>query len=472
MKDRITILFFLICLNTLLTAQIYYKVERMPFNTSNSEMGPVIYKNGLIFSSNRKNDVVIVVTDQSGSFLYNLYFAEKKSENKWSKPGLFSKNLIQKYNEGSVSVTADGKTVFFTATTNASKSIGDKLTGDTLTNGIFIGTKGNDDWTSIVEFPYNNKGYDVGYPCISEDGNKLYFSSRNPDGHGGYDIYCSEKSGNTWQTPVNLGNEINSAENEVFPYIFHDDRLYFASRGHGGHGGLDLFYSDLIDGKWARPVNLPEPFNSTFDDFAFVSNTLMDTGYFVSNRKGNDDIFRFESTLPVFVNCNPQVNEEFCYHFEEAKTINLDSTTLKYEWDLGDSTKIQQVIADHCYKEPGYYMIQLNFIDTLTGTITKNAASYDLLIERIEQPFITSVDTGYVDQEIDIDAVNSNIKKFTIQNYYWDFGDGDLETGSKLLHKYVKQGEYIIRLGVTGNESDNSQKACVTKKIVILRKKE
>jgi hypothetical protein len=381
-------------------------------------------------------------------------------------------DLLERYNLGSASISPDGNKIYYTATTNAVKGIGDKLTIDTLTNGIFIGTLTAGDWTSIEEFPYNNPGYDVGYPCISSDGKKLFFASRNPAGFGGYDIYYSVKTGNKWNTPVNLGPEINTAENEVFPYIFHDNRLYFASRGHQGQGGLDLFYSEYMDGSWGHPVNLPEPFNSRFDDFAFVSNTIMDTGFFVSNRKGSDDIFRFVSTIPIFTECPSQIIEDFCYHFEEGKTIDLDTTTLKYEWDLGDGTKIQEFAADHCYKEPGYYLVQLNFIDTLTGIINKNMASYDLLIERAEQAFITSADTGNIDMEIQFDALNSNIKKFTVQNYYWDFGDGNLGTGSKIVHKFTKAGDYIIRLGLTGNESDSQQKACVTKKIVIVQIKE
>jgi hypothetical protein len=468
MKYNPFIVFFLLFLSTFLSAQVFYKVERMPFNSSNNEMAPVIYKNGLIFSSDRKNEVVIVVVDGSGKFLYNLYSTEKSKQNNWSKPEIFSKNLMDRFNEGSISVSADGNTIYFTATTNTVKGIGDKLTTDTLTNGIFIAVHGKDDWSSIVEFPYNSAAYDVGYPCISSDGKTLFFASRNPDGLGGYDIYYSEKKDGKWNVPVNLGPVINTKENEVFPFVFNNNRLYFSSRGHESLGGLDLFYSDFVEGAWTRPVNLPEPFNSKFDDFAFVSNSLMDTGYFTTNRKGNDDIFRFVSTFPVFPDCPLQVNEEFCYHFEEAKTIDLDTTTLKYEWDLGDGTKIQEFAADHCYKDPGFYSIQLNFIDTLTGDITKNAASYDLLIERMEQAFITTVDTGFVNQEIQFDAVNSNIKKFTIQNYYWDFNDGSMGTGEKI----TRTGEYIIKLGVTGNESDPGQKACVTKKIVIGLRKE
>jgi len=456
----------------MLKAQTFYEAERLPFNTSYNEMAPVIYNNGLIFSSDRKNNVVVITVDLSGNYLYNLYFAEKKSEKNWSKANLLSKNLLNRYNQSTVSVTSDGKTLFYTATSNATEKMGDRLTTDTLTNGIFIATLNGSDWGSVIEFSHNNAAYDVGYPCITSDGKRLYFAARNPSGFGGYDLYYSDKKVNNWESPVNLGANINTSENEVFPFIFNDKRLYFASRGHGGQGGIDIFYSDYLNDEWTKPVNMPEPFNSRFDDFGLVSTPLMDTGYFTTNRKGSDDIFRFVSTFPIFTDCKPQVNEEFCYYFEEAGTINLDTTTLKYEWDLGDGTKVQEVTTEHCYKEPGFYLIQLNVIDTLTGTINKNEASYDLLVERMEQPFVTSADTGVVDQIIQLNASNTIIRKFTVQNYYWDFGDGSIGTGITTSHKYSKPGIYLIKLGVTGNLGDTNEKACATKQIVIISKRE
>lgn len=459
-------------LHNLLSAQTYFEAERLPFNTSYNEMAPVIYNNGLIFSSDRKNEFVIVTVDLSGNYLYNLYFAEKKSGKNWSRSSLFSKNLLDRYNQSAVSITADGKTLFYTATVNATEKMGDRLTTDTLTNGIFIATLNGDSWGSVIQFSNNNAGYDVGYPCITPDGKRLYFASRNPSGYGGYDLYYSDKTDNMWDSPVNLGSTINTAENEVFPFIFNNNRLYFASRGHGGFGGIDIFYSDYQNGEWKRPVGMPEPFNSESDDFGFVSTPLMDTGYFTTNRRGSDDIYRFVSTFPIFTECTTQVNEEFCYFFEEAGTISLDTTTLKYEWDLGDGTKVQEISTEHCYKEPGFYFIQLNVIDTLTGTISKNEASYDLTVERMEQPFVTSIDTGFVDQDIQFDASMTNIRKFTVQNYYWDFGDGSVGNGLKISHKYSKPGNYLIKLGVTGNVGDGSQMACSTKQIVIILKRE
>lgn len=458
-------------LQNLLTAQTYYEVERLPVNTSFNEMAPFIYKNGIIFSSDRKNDIVLVTVDLQGNYLYNLYFTEKKSNRNWTRANILSKELINRYNQSSASITADGSTLYYTATTSATEKIGDRLK-DTLTNGIFIASLNAGEWGSVTEFPYNNPAYDVGTPCITPDGKRLYFASRNPSGFGGYDIYFSDKNSNNWSFPVNLGPNINTSENEVYPFIFDNNRLYFSSRGHKGKGGMDILFSDYVGDEWTRAIVMPEPFNSEFDDFTFVANASMDTGYFTSNRTGSDDIFRFVSTIPSFTDCKPQVIEEFCYYFEETGTINLDTTTLEYEWDLGDGTKIKATTTEHCYKEPGFYLIQLNVIDTLTGTVTRNETSYDLQIDRMEQTFILSADTAVINEPIEFNASMTNIKKFDVLNYYWDFGDGSFGTGIQNLHKYSKPGKYTVKLGVTGDVTNTDQKACVTKLIVIQKKME
>ena len=151
--------------------------------------------------------------------------------------------------------------------------------------------------------------------------------------------------------------------------------------------------------------------------------------------------------------------------------MNLDTTSLKYEWDFGDGNKIQEVKAEHCYAKPGYYLIRLNVIDTLTREVAYNQAAYDLNVEKAEQPYIIAPDTGFVSSELMFDASASNILKFKIQNYYWDFGDGTAGTDVKMKHSYLKIGTYNIRLGVTGLASDkknSAQKACVNKRIVII----
>lgn len=453
-------------------AQDYYDIKRMPFNTSsNSEMAPAFYKNGLVFSSNRKNNIILVTTDQNGNFLYNLYFVELKPNDKWTKPELLSKSLVTRFNESSASVSQDYKQLFYTSNNAVEgKNIIPQLK-DTLKNGIFIASWGSDDWNYKEAFQFNSKDYDVAYPFITSDGKRLYFSARKPGGYGEFDIYYSDNNNNSWTEPVNLGPKINSSGSEVYPFLHKNNRLYFASNGHGGEGGLDIFYSELINGEWQQPVDMKPPFNSKYDDFALIVNNDFDTGFFTSNRRGTDDIYRFASTIPTFNDCADQVEEKFCYEFYEAGTVNLNTTSLKYEWDLGDGTKIRQEKVEHCYASPGYYLIRLNVIDTLTGETAYNQAAYDLNAERIEQPYISATDTGFVNSEISFDGSKSNIVKFKIQNYYWDFGDGTVGTNLKTSHNYLRGGTYSVRLGVTGLEQGKKgplQKACVRKSIIII----
>lgn len=474
MRLLTTILFisFFILIQSV-NAQVFFRVNRLSINTHTySEMSPVVFENGILFSSNRKNDVIVVTVDQEGEYLYNLYFSEKKGERNWSRPELFNRENVSRYHQSSASISSDGKTMYYTSTINASDKIGDKAGGDTL-NGILISTRSNKSWLPAKKFHYNSDEFNVGFPCISSDGNRLYFSAQNPDGFGGYDIYYSDKSGNRWNAPVNAGNKINTSGNEIFPFIFNNSRLYFSSDGHIGKGKIDIYYSDLFNNEWLEVVNMPRPFNSRSDDFAFVATAEMDTGYFTTNRKGTDDIYQFVSTFPGFTECPEQIAETFCYEFYESGLAELDTTSLKYEWDFGDGTLIRNTKVIHCFEDPGYYFVQLNVIDTLTGEVSGNEAAYDLYIEKLQQAYMLIPDTASVNENIFFDASQSHITKFTIEKYYWDFGDGAMAKDVDAEHSYTKPGVYTVRLGLTGenkDEPDKILKACSNKRIVILKK--
>jgi hypothetical protein len=134
--------------------------------------------------------------------------------------------------------------------------------------------------------------------------------------------------------------------------------------------------------------------------------------------------------------------------------MDLDTTSLKYEWDFGDGNKVRNIQAEHCYEDVGFYMVSLNVIDTLTGEVYFSEATYDLLIEKLEQPYITSVDTVRVNERFDLDGNLSVIRSFEPKDYFWDFGDGNIETGIEATHTYTSPGEYYIRLGITDGESE------------------
>ena len=143
----------------------------------------------------------------------------------------------------------------------------------------------------------------MGHPSLTKDGKTLYFASDKPGGYGGVDLYVSNREiGGTWGTPVNLGPKINTSGDDMFPYIADDGTLYFASNGHTGLGGLDVYSTTSIKTgnkltTWTEPENLGYPINTNSDDFGYIINKDNKNGYFVSNRaggKGDDDIYSFQ----------------------------------------------------------------------------------------------------------------------------------------------------------------------------------
>jgi hypothetical protein len=472
MKNIIYISLFFLTIS--LSAQQHYKTRRLPFNNSeSSEMAPVIYKNGIVFSSDKKNAVLVVTTDQLNNYPYNLYFIEKKGK-KWGSPTLLSPSLTSRLSESSASFSIDFATMFITRSQLATASLSQMQRADTIRLGIYECSPSGKDWKISKAFYFNDAEYDIAFPSLSADKQYLYFSSKDPSGYGGYDIYVSEKRGASWSDPENLGIIINTPENEVFPFMHESGRLYFSSRGHEGQGNLDIFYTEKRNGEWIEPINLPYPFNTRADDFGFVQTAKMDTGYFVTNKRGSDDIYMFTSAFPVFSECPFQVDEDFCYFFSETGSLDLDTTSLKYEWDFGDGNKVRNIEAEHCYSNVGQYLVSLNVIDTLTGDVYFSEATYDLLIEPLEQSYITSIDTVSVNERFRLDGRKSEVRSFKAKEYFWDFSDGNIETGIEVSHTFTRAGEYFVRLGITDGQGEDEAddqselgRVCAQKKIIV-----
>ena len=454
-------------------AQKYFTIQNLSINTSQyDEYAPMFYKDDIVFVSNRKNDVFVTSTDLNDNSLTDLYLAKKRRPGKYGGTEVFSRDINTRFYEGPVTFNKEGTVMYFTRTIDISKGFGNDLRGDS-TYGIFSAELINGNWVNISPLRFNKLNYNIGFPCLTEDGKTLYFCSEDPRGFGGFDIWVSTLENGTWSLPKNLGDKINTSKNELFPFYHSSGRLYFSSRGHDDREDLDIFYSELIGNEWQEPVKLPAPFNSNSDDFSFIINATMDTGFFASNRSQSRDIYIFNSTLPVFSNCPKQQENDYCYIFYELGSIDIDTTTFNYEWDLGDGTKIRGLKANHCYEEPGTYYVKLNVIDTLTGDIYFSQAVYEHNVEKIEQAYITAVDTATVTDEIKFNGNETYLKNFSIGNYYWDFGDGTRATDISASHKYAKPGTYNVQLGVTSEVSDDNQipeQRCVTKPLIILRR--
>jgi outer membrane protein OmpA-like peptidoglycan-associated protein len=163
---------------------------------------------------------------------------------------------------------------------------------------LYISSKKNSKWGDIQELPFNSDEYSTGHPALSPDNHKLYFVSDMPGGFGGTDLYVVEYHNGKWGKPENLGKEINTEGNEMFPYMDELGNLYFASDGHPGLGGLDVFFVEFRHGNpFGEVENLGAPINSPKDDFGLIAKGDRSEGYFSSNRKkgySDDNIYSFQ----------------------------------------------------------------------------------------------------------------------------------------------------------------------------------
>ncbi|MDD3860176.1 MAG: hypothetical protein PHW83_08250, partial [Bacteroidales bacterium] len=203
-------------------------------------------------------------------------------------------------------------------------------------------------WQKIIEFEHNNaEAYSIGHPVLSPDGNILYFVSDMSGGFGETDIYYSEKllSGK-WSNPQNIGGELNTAGKELFPSFDADGKLYFASDGHIGMGGLDIFKSTGSKTSWTSPENLKYPLNSPKDDFAIIFTEPDNMGYLASNRYGgigSDDIYSFVYSPPP-----PPIPTELILAVTTFETLDdgtiqpLENVDLHYHKD-GDGSKVSLI---------------------------------------------------------------------------------------------------------------------------------
>ncbi len=454
-----------------LSAQQQFSIEKLPFcKTAYDEFSPAYFKDGIVFCSNRKSSFWLAFTDTSeeGMELFDLFYIKSSRDGKkWQTPTpLEPLNTI--FQEGPACFFNESKKIVFTRNIFSNKTFGNYLkSGNKL--GIYFAELINKEWSNIEPFPYNSAEFNIMHPTITEDGNTLYFASDMPGGIGGFDIYVSKRIHDQWSKPVNLGKNVNTPKDEAFPFIHPSGRLFFASKGWNSRGGFDIFFTQPFKDDWIVPQNMKEPFSSTADDFGLIADKYLQSGYFSSSRNKNDDIFMFKSTITDFENCTQQKENKYCFVFFENGTSEGDVTgTMKYEWDLGDGTKIRGVEVEHCFAKTGIYKIQLNVIDTLTNEILLNQASYDLEVTDYEQPYITAPDAAIVGSTITFDAKKTNLKNVRIARYYWDFGDGTKALGESTNHVFYEEGVYDVKLLVESIPGRSGvQKFCVYKSILI-----
>ncbi|WP_405227392.1 OmpA family protein [Dokdonia sp. Asnod1-B02] len=284
-----------------------YAVEQVNFNTGLQDFSPSFLGERVVISSNRKSSTGDYIHDWNDQPFLDLYVVDNaKSDN----PSIekFSKNINTPYHESSSVFTESGDEMYFTRNNYSKKTKLKRDEAGTTKLKLYHSYKRGGVWSIPEELPFNSDEYSTAHPALSPDGTILYFASDMPGTKGLSDIWMSTiNEDGTYGAPVNLGSEINTEGRETFPFVSSDNKLFYATDGHIGLGGLDVFVTQLSDdGKVGASYNVGKPVNSSADDFGLILSESRGTGYFSSNRAsglGNDDIYSFTRDRKILTNC-------------------------------------------------------------------------------------------------------------------------------------------------------------------------
>lgn len=310
-------------------------VNERKANDSRLDFSPMYYGDGIVFVSSRGKRSKGGTDRWINDNFMELFYAEKGDDGRLGKPRIFATELNTKYHEGPVSFSADQKRIYFTRNNYNYGKRGKSSDGVTKLEIYSARKVGR--WIEVKPFEHGDEEYDICHPALAPDGQSLIFASDKPGGYGGLDLYICKWQGSSWAEPENMGPEVNSPGNEVFPFLHANGTLYFASDGWGGLGRMDIFLSQPIDPnadslQWSPAFNLGAPFNTQYDDFGFIIDLNEQSGYFSSNRqggKGLDDIYSFEieGKLPQVAPA-PLLQSTLCA-YDAASGMRIEGASLR-----------------------------------------------------------------------------------------------------------------------------------------------
>ncbi|MBK7240137.1 MAG: carboxypeptidase regulatory-like domain-containing protein [Flavobacteriales bacterium] len=393
-------------LSKLMSDSTTNSVRKVPINSPQADLGMSVMGELLLFSSARGEGAGGKRTYGWDDQPYlNLYTALLKGETA-EDPIVMRKDINSRYHDGTVSYDSTHKRMYFTRDNVHYGSVG-KSDDGYLNLGIYFvdvvtGEFGQQEWDALIPFDHNDKNANYGHPCVSPDGAQIFFVSDRPGGQGGTDIWVSQNQGDQWGAPVNMGPLVNTAGNEMYPFLTGDSTLFFASTGQPGLGGLDIFSTRLTPAGPLRLRNLGYPINTRYNDHSLI--LINDTaGFFASDRpggEGSDDIYgctvRPETMIIAGIAIDKDSREPIDGADLVLKNTNGDTVVIR-EIELEDGGKFR-IKAD--YLEQYILSVSRNGylpVDLPINTTTDDIANLIVELEKYEfavEGVITSAETG------------------------------------------------------------------------------
>ncbi|MCK0157789.1 OmpA family protein [Cellulophaga sp. F20128] len=370
-----------------------YNLKNLEINSKASEFSPAYYNNKLVFSSARDTGTVRNAIHQwNNQPFLNLYAATIDENSNPINPNKLDRKLNKKTHESSAIFTKDGNTMYFTRN-NSENGRFSRGTDGVSRLKLYRAIKIDDLWKKITELPFNGDDYSVAHPALSPDETKLYFASDMPGTRGMSDLYRVDIiADGSFGLPINLGNKINTEARETFPFVSKNNILYFASDGHPGLGGLDIFATQITDNfNDSYIVNIGKPVNSKKDDFSLIFNEDTQKGFFASNRdggKGFDDIYSFTQTKELNLNCG---NTIIGTVIDSTTGANIPNASVQLK-DLQNSLTIETIsddngnftLEDICYEED--YIVVAHKLDYNSGK-----TSFTILPKKQDQTLVVNL---------------------------------------------------------------------------------
>ncbi len=400
---------------------LYHKNKELPFDKVDAiatiedfklkendyTIKPVLFNSDASdFAAIKKDSSVYFVSDRTPNRFLNkdykwthrpfldIYRVTVDDKNEFTQePAALPRPLNSKLHEGNFCFSKDGNTIYF----SKSNTVKGKKKFDSLNNNVIHLYKASlidGKWSKPEKLSFNQSMYSMEHPNINAAENRLYFASNIPGGYGDFDLYYVDiLSDGSFGNPINLGETINTANREQFPFIHNNGHLFFSSNGHLGLGMMDIFVAEqTTTGNFKIPVNLGAPINSTYDDFS-INYTNDTEGFFASNRKKfNDDIYQFTQTgeillkeYTVRIEIKDYASEELIADADVLITYKSKEVSKK---QLGTLSRFQIKTI------PGQYTINANALGYLSKTKTirikeQDEATYVIYLQKAPTPVAT-----------------------------------------------------------------------------------
>jgi len=408
-----------------------FEMEKASINSDYSEFSPSFFGKQLVFASNRPiSSSVKRIHEWNNQPYLNLYSLDlSDSLDIESEPIVFSEELNSKFHESSAVFTKDGKTVYFTRNNFSGNKLNRGEDGVSYLKLFKSKLNQENTWTKPEELPFNSDNYSVAHPALSKDNKTLYFSSDMEGTIGMSDIFRVKLlEDDSYSSPENLGNLINTEGRENFPFVSDDGLLYFASDGHLGLGGLDVFVAVIKDkGELGEVFNLGRPINSNKDDFSFIINSKLRKGFFASNRgegESSDNIYKINQLEKLMTACSQLLNGNiFTTNGEDAlndakvelfdenlKLLNSTTTDSEgfYQFEVECDTRyVVRVSKD------GFGTLE-ELVRTNSDFGTENAL--DFSVDKGDELGVTKADKGDdLSDLLQLDPIYFDIDKFQIR---------------------------------------------------------